>query len=808
MPTALNDDELDALIARFDTLVAKALRRAVKTGTSEALTAAAVQEPTEPGPPPAYEPPTPGLVPVLPAATVTLDDLILIERAWRREVQTVIIPELERTMRAAADKVLERIAGKAPVLWDASQPQAQVFLTQTENQLVGVGDDMWKRTRDQLIIGMQDGESIQQLSARVKEVLSTIDARARTIARTEVIGASNAGAYQQLQLLGNDAPARKTWLSTRDGRTRLTHRAANGQTVEFGAPFTVGGARFDYPGDPNAPADERINCRCTLVWHFDDMPLKSSGNPLEMFKAGDPYVRDNHGRFAPKGHGGAGGGATSGGGGGEAKKELKPSHIQGHHYNDAEKSELAQIEADHKAGKLNDKEYKYKTYYVKVKASKRINKSGGTGTEAKKVESKKVEHKKSGEFKTGDKVDTPMGEATVTSHISSKSVIVKTSDGKTHLISKDEIAHSSGTKKPPIEGKVVEKTPRHDIKPGDTVIVPSGKKGKVISEAGDHAAVQVSDGDQFIFHKSKLKKKSEGPTPTDHSPTPSAPTHHTPKQAIKPSQVMNHQLNGDEQKELADLDAKLKSGEITSAEYTKKAYYVKVKASKRINKSGGGATMPSGGVKTGGTGGISTHMPGVSTLPEGIRQEHSSTRSMAIKNGEILRKQARSKIDASHNTVGGWNDPGVKAHDTYTGSGYKPINHYARTGKPHPYYDMPTSESAKHIKNLDAMYATHGVTNGQPILVVRGVRGEYAQQLKQLKVGDVITERGFMSTSTKTDTPKGFKASNGVMMEIGVPSGKRFIAGTDYEHEILFPRNAQLRVVGKSANGAIQFDML
>lgn len=44
MPTALSDEELDALIARFDTLVAKSLRRAIKSGTTEALTAAGVVE--------------------------------------------------------------------------------------------------------------------------------------------------------------------------------------------------------------------------------------------------------------------------------------------------------------------------------------------------------------------------------------------------------------------------------------------------------------------------------------------------------------------------------------------------------------------------------------------------------------------------------------------------------------------------------------------------------------------------------------------------------------------------------------------
>lgn len=755
----------------------------------------AASEPAQSGPPPAYEPPTTSVTPIL-SATVTLDDLVLIERAWRREVKNVILPELERTMRAAADRVLTDIATEAPVLWDVSQPQAQAFLTQTQNQLVGVGEDMWKRTRDELIVGMQEGESIQQLSTRVKEVLSTTDARARTIARTEVIGASNAGAMQQLELLGPDAPARKTWVSTHDARTRLSHRAADGQTVDFVAPFTVGGAKFDYPGDPDAPAGERVNCRCTLVWHFEDLPLKSTlqaSSPLELFtKAGDPYHRDNHGRFAPKGGGGGSAGAVEGGG---SKQTLKPSHVTHAHYNADEHAELASIEADHKAGKISDKEYKYKTYYVKVKASKRINKSGGVGAGASaKVEPKKIEPKVEpktvGGFKEGDVVQLPSGKQGVVAGRIEKtnSLIVDTPEGDSFVIHKDHL------KKPGATGP----KPEHAFKKGDTVTVPSGKEGVVTDVAGNHVGVKVKDGDEFYFHKDKLVS---GHTPKTETPSvahkPATPT------PLKPSQVMNHHLNADEQKELADLNDKFNKGEINGTEFKSKSYYVKVKASKRINKESGATGMPKGGASTKVPGMGSSPTGGVhSALPKEIRQENSSTRTMAIKNGEILRKKTRMSIEGAH---GG---SIIQSHNVYTGSGYKPINHFARTGQKHPHYDMSTTTSARHIKNIDKSFDVHGVTTTQPILVARGVRGDYAQQLKSLKVGDVITERGFMSTSTKTTAPHGFKSSNGVMMEIGVPPGKRMVAGTAYEHELLFPRNAQLKVVGKSPNGAIQFDML
>jgi 2'-5' RNA ligase len=263
---------------------------------TEPLTAAAT-EPLPEGLPP---PPSTPITPIFPAS-VTLDELVLIERAWRLEVKNAIIPELEAVMRKTADRVLWEVSVRAPVLWNAEQPIAQAYLTRVENQLVGVGNDMWLRTRDELIVGMQSGESIPQLSARVKDVLDTTNARATMIARTEVIGASNAGALQQVRLLPPEAqPSKKTWLATRDKRTRLEHRVADGQTVPLDGKFTVGGEKLDYPGDPDASAHERVNCRCAITWEFDDDPLTSAADPLVMFHLPGKHDQKSHSRGGKK----------------------------------------------------------------------------------------------------------------------------------------------------------------------------------------------------------------------------------------------------------------------------------------------------------------------------------------------------------------------------------------------------------------------------------------------------------------------------------------------------------------------------
>lgn len=98
--------------------------------------------------------------------------------------------------------------------------------------------------------------------------------RGDTIARTEALGALNAGRFeamqQQIERLGltrDDVVA--TWVSARDVRVRDSHRSLNGDQVEFGQPFqSDSGAMLRFPGDRmlGAPPSEVIHCRCNVTF--------------------------------------------------------------------------------------------------------------------------------------------------------------------------------------------------------------------------------------------------------------------------------------------------------------------------------------------------------------------------------------------------------------------------------------------------------------------------------------------------------------------------------------------------------------
>jgi hypothetical protein len=94
--------------------------------------------------------------------------------------------------------------------------------------------------------------------------------RAEVIARTEALRSVHQGAeemYRQAIASGDLRPdmLSREWNTARDERVRESHSAMHGQVQPFGSPFVSGnGNLLNYPGDPEAPAEETIQCRCAV----------------------------------------------------------------------------------------------------------------------------------------------------------------------------------------------------------------------------------------------------------------------------------------------------------------------------------------------------------------------------------------------------------------------------------------------------------------------------------------------------------------------------------------------------------------
>jgi len=100
------------------------------------------------------------------------------------------------------------------------------------------------------------------LSTAVGAVFATLlTKRLIDIAEVESTGAYNAGLYFGGQRAGATT---KTWVTRNDRKVRAAHAALQGKTIDIGEGFSAGKHSLRFPGDPLAPPELVINCRCLL----------------------------------------------------------------------------------------------------------------------------------------------------------------------------------------------------------------------------------------------------------------------------------------------------------------------------------------------------------------------------------------------------------------------------------------------------------------------------------------------------------------------------------------------------------------
>lgn len=134
------------------------------------------------------------------------------------------------------------------------------FTIDRQNKLSGVPQEVYDRVKRSLEEGIQNGETMDELGARVQaEVQGINTGQAQTIARTETAAAYNTGRLDGLKQMGI---THKRWMTSHDERVRVSHNNAESDgAIPLDQKFSNG---LIYPGDPSGPPGETINCRCIL----------------------------------------------------------------------------------------------------------------------------------------------------------------------------------------------------------------------------------------------------------------------------------------------------------------------------------------------------------------------------------------------------------------------------------------------------------------------------------------------------------------------------------------------------------------
>lgn len=182
------------------------------------------------------------------------------------------------------DEVMPHVSDQMYIPWSAvtggnrddfsQDPDTIKYLDDAHNRMANTPDEVYAQINVIIHRGIDEGQSIPDIADDVSAVLTANQTdqwrnRAVTVARTETIAATNAGAFYGAADLARerqDPNPEKVWLSTvGDDRTRETHQEADNQRIPLFQPFIVGGFPLMFPGDPSGPAHEVINCRCSML---------------------------------------------------------------------------------------------------------------------------------------------------------------------------------------------------------------------------------------------------------------------------------------------------------------------------------------------------------------------------------------------------------------------------------------------------------------------------------------------------------------------------------------------------------------
>lgn len=188
-------------------------------------------------------------------------------------------------MQAWGEKTLAKLGAEAG--FDLRNPIIGEYLDAwREQSIVGIT----RTTRDQVTSLLQDavdeGVGIDEIKRRLRSTFEGwTSTKAETVARTEVVAASNSANLAAYQISGLvDA---KEWLAVPGDETRETHRALDGQQRSIQDEFqSESGNTAQGPGLFGV-AEEDINCRCTVRPIIKDAAAPTGEERALMWRAFD-----------------------------------------------------------------------------------------------------------------------------------------------------------------------------------------------------------------------------------------------------------------------------------------------------------------------------------------------------------------------------------------------------------------------------------------------------------------------------------------------------------------------------------------
>jgi HK97 family phage portal protein len=154
---------------------------------------------------------------------------------------------------------------EAAIDFNVKDPNVVSYLERVAIRVMRINTTTKDMLRDVLVSAAADNLTVGDTARLVRTMFEDMTKpRSLTIARTEMLGAYNSGSLAGFGQSG--MVKRKVWVTTIDDNTRDSHAAIDNEDQALDDPFSNG---LMFPGD-DGPAEEVINCRCTMVPYVED----------------------------------------------------------------------------------------------------------------------------------------------------------------------------------------------------------------------------------------------------------------------------------------------------------------------------------------------------------------------------------------------------------------------------------------------------------------------------------------------------------------------------------------------------------
>lgn len=146
--------------------------------------------------------------------------------------------------------------------FSVDNPQVLGMIENFHNRSSLINNTTYDKIKDILKATYENGETLADAEKRIRGFYSEQSKmRATRMAKTEMNGMLNGGAVEGYTQAGVE---KLEWMSAFLADSRQEHMDADGQIIDIGGKFQVGGDLLAFPGDPSGSPGNTINCYCSV----------------------------------------------------------------------------------------------------------------------------------------------------------------------------------------------------------------------------------------------------------------------------------------------------------------------------------------------------------------------------------------------------------------------------------------------------------------------------------------------------------------------------------------------------------------